>query len=160
MTKLPPWQARNPRERQQMVDWVNERLDELNEADFNEGCNNAQQFEAWLATGGREIDAADHGNIEPLRKRLPQIARFLTAPLPRKRKKRQMLSPAAVAALNVKRIRHLWKKHYKRKNRRKDDGPSAIEIAALRSEVSVGKVEKRLKPSGPSGKKKKVSRAE
>jgi hypothetical protein len=160
MTKLPPWQARNPRERQQMADWVNERLDELDEAKFNEGCNNSEEFRAFVGTWGSEIDAADRGNIEPLRKRLPQIARFLTAPPPRTKKKRQMLSPAEAAALNVKRIRDLWKKNYKRKNRRRDDGPSAIEIAALRSEVSVEKVERRLKPSGPSGKRKKVSRAE
>ena len=53
------------------------------------------------------------------------------------------------AAADVKRIREIWQRPgpygYGKKNRREDDGPSAIEIAATRHGVTVEKVIERLK---------------
>jgi hypothetical protein len=59
----------------------------------------------------------------------------------------------------VPRIRIIWQKEYGRKNRTRDQ-VSAVTIAALWMNVSEDEILKRIKPSGPSGKKKKISRAE
>jgi hypothetical protein len=89
----PPWLARNPRERKWMETWINEQLDAIiavNEKEFNAGITSLlrlpsetqraiikQQVAAARAhldaNGGRArrdlaIEAAEEGDIEPLRK--------------------------------------------------------------------------------------------
>jgi hypothetical protein len=163
MTFKPRWQGRNPREREQMVRWVHEQLDA--EAEYTARLEGPaaeaahEEYLAWCARLGPQIDAAESGDIEPLRRRLPELEKFLFAPPPRKRKKRPKHDAVTTAAWAVRSIRKIWQREYGRKNRHADDGPSAVEIAASWVEVTPPDIEKRLKPSGPSG-KKKFSRAD
>jgi hypothetical protein len=74
---LPPWVARNEREREQMVKWVNKMLDEgggrrglspahaarLTPESLAAGI---KQLQKWQREGGPERELARHGNIGPL----------------------------------------------------------------------------------------------
>jgi hypothetical protein len=169
MSGLPPWEAHGQRERKLMVDWVNSELDRISREDFvhkqatfftrPDGTFNVEKYLASRWEYGPEIDAAEHGNIEPLRRCLssfnPLIAKFVNLPR-RKRGKRfpkawkdKLQSPKLRQAVveDVRRIRQLWQKHYGKKNRHADDGPSAEEIAATRWEVKVRNIVQWLKKS-------------
>jgi hypothetical protein len=151
MTRRPPWFG--PKE--QMVLWVHGKLDELLKERHPKSRNEAsiRRYADWVEGYGPEIEAAEHGDIEPLRKRLPRLARFLVAPPARKRKRQQKIDALTVAVWAAKRIPEIWLKEYGRKNRSKDQ-VGAIEIAALWMNVPIAAIERRMKPSGPSGKKK------
>jgi|SRR5450759_3170077 hypothetical protein len=159
MIERPPWDA--PKDK--MVRWMHRKLDDLQQAELDPGRDKnairrrGKDHAAWLAAYGPEIEQADYGDIKPLRKRLPHLARFLF--LPDKKKKLQKNDPVATAVWAVPRIRIIWQKEYGRKNRTRDQ-VSAVTIAALWMNVSEDEILKRIKPSGPSGKKKKISRAE
>jgi hypothetical protein len=167
---LPPWTAGNERERRMMHDWVNARLNEENQAeaerrigdaDVDAPCRppviapeHAEKYNKWRREGGLERAAAEHGVMELARRRVrsvfPLLADLVQLP-PLKRGKKYYPTRSghrlhiAGAAKDVERIRVLWKAHYNRRNRRVSDGPSAIEIAAERHEVSVEEVVSRLK---------------
>jgi hypothetical protein len=167
---LPPWTAGNERERRMMHDWVNARLDEENQAEAKRlvgdvdpdapyrppviAPEHAEKYNKWRREGGFELEAAKHGVIEPARKLVrsvfPLLADLVQLP-PLKRGKKYYPTRSvkglhiAGAANDVERIRVLWKAHYNRRNRRPSDGPSAIEIAAERHEVSVEEVVSHLK---------------
>ena len=150
---LPPWHARNKRERNMMIDWVNYQLNQLPDGLENWKPNPpdvAKRQLDWILNLGPEIEFAEHGDIEPLRRKLPHLAKFLCLPKmdgkgrrfqknPRKFKKKK------AAAVTVRKIMALWKEHYGRKNRSPSDGPSAAEIAAERWGVDVEAVLRELK---------------
>jgi hypothetical protein len=162
-SNLPPWSSHDKREHEEMVQWAHSKLDDLQLAEFHRNANDKghkNKFLAWLEAYGPEIEAADRGNIAPLQKRLPMLARFLVAPPMQKRTKQQKQDAVAAAVWAVHNLRTIWQKEYGRRNRRNQDGPSAQEIAASWAGVTISDVEKGLKPSGPSGKKRKLSRAE
>jgi hypothetical protein len=114
------------------------------------------------------IQRAWYGDIEPLQRRYPELVGLLT--LPPKRKQKKDLSrddDVEWVAFDVRRIRDLWLKQYDKSRRNKTDGASAYEIAVIYFEKhpmgargdrdrvpTLDEVEARLKPSGPSGKKR------
>jgi hypothetical protein len=135
---LPRWRALDQVDRENMVRWVNGRLDELERADWHafERSPKLQLPPDWFDNLGPEIDSAEQGFIEPLRRKLPHLAKFLY--LPKKehgkgthRKPKNHLFVQA-AARDVVRIKQLWLTHYNKKYRRVNDGPSEFEIAAER----------------------------
>ena len=140
----PPWKPddRDKRYRQKMTDWTNWHLDHAPLPDWKP--NHVLPFE-WLKNFGPEIADAERGNIEPLRKKLPHLAKFLHL-AKRGRGKRLASLPwdendkAKLAAIEVEEIRALWRRHYKKKVRRFK--PSAAEIAAGRWDVEVADVER------------------
>jgi hypothetical protein len=148
---LPRWTARDERDRERMVAWVNWELD-YTPVEFPKPSPEADEFyRAWRKAYGPEIEHAEHGNIEPLRQRLPDLAKFLHLPKRGRGKRfpkmRDENDRVQRAAYDVRTIRDLWEKHYGKKRRCKNDGPSAEEIAADRYEVDVEDVIKRLKKS-------------
>jgi hypothetical protein len=150
MIKKPLWFGSN----EEMVQYMHWKLDEALDELHSEPCAETSIYTDWLEKYGPEIEAAEHGDIEKLRKRLPHLARFLVAPPPRKRKRPKKIDAVTTAVWAVKRIPEIWAREYKgRKNRAKGQ-VGAVEIAALWMGVSVADIEKRMKPSGPSGKKK------
>jgi hypothetical protein len=154
MIDLPGWHAHNKTERAKMVLWLNLELDQMAMVETQQRQKNFDEKEcrAWIAEYGPEIDQAEHGNIEPLRKQLPALAKFLHLP---KRKRGQRFQKLRIrpdlvrlAVDDVKRIRALWLKHYGKKNRHADDGLSAEQIAADRWDgVRVSDVINRMKIS-------------
>lgn len=89
---LPRWIAQNQRDRERMEAWVNARLDEVDgeEVDcWGEQMNawsrestpeREKEFMTWLNADGPEIAEAERGNIEPLKKKYPHLAKFLQRP--------------------------------------------------------------------------------
>jgi hypothetical protein len=134
-----------------MVDWMHSEIDRWL-SDNNKNVDGAK-FLAWLKARGPDssaIEAAQSGNIEPLRKLYPHLAPFLTLPtLPhgQKWKDRRLAAydAATAAAMLVPIIREIWKQHYHKKNRRPEDGYSAVEIAASYLEVKPSAVERKRK---------------
>jgi hypothetical protein len=139
--KLPPWIARDQRERNLMIAWVGAQLDALVAEAAKNNSFGPGELSKYLA-----LLAAWHGNMQPLHAFYPHLAPFLQAPK-RGRGKYLRRRNFAVerAAAEVKIIRALWQRHYRKKNRRADDGPSAVEIAAERWGVGIAEVEKALK---------------
>ena len=88
--------------------------------------------------------AARRGNLEPLRKRYPEIAEFIHAPRRAQGQRRSYLPKnwnvwkdfshkmqLEMAIDDVRLLRtFIWPKHYGRMKRRVDDGPSAEDIVA------------------------------
>jgi hypothetical protein len=122
----------------------------------------------WARQNSVEAAVAEawRGNIEPLKRKFPDAAPFMSPPLPRKRKnvfKQMPHDTLFLVARDVKRIRDYWWEHYHEQLRHKKHGTTAIEIAIARwddgsdqyqTEITVDAVEAQLKPSGPSGKKR------
>jgi hypothetical protein len=139
--KRPPWIARNQRDRNQMIEWTTEQL-EILRADTEEknsfGPGDLGKYLTLLA--------GQYGNMQPLHATYPHLAPFLQAPK-RGRGKYPRETNLAVerAAAEVSIIRALWQKHYGKKNRHADDGPSAVEIAAERWGVDPADIERALK---------------
>lgn len=107
---LPPWRARNERERQAMIDWAIAKLDEedaaerrrlVGDADLNapwtprfpdpppglspeKVAERAAAWDTWLRDGGLEEEAAKHGVIGPARARArrdsPRLAALVQLP--------------------------------------------------------------------------------
>lgn len=100
--RLPPWVAHNEREREQMVEWVNKRLDQgggrrglspahaarLTPESIAEGI---KQFHKRQREGAPELELAQHGDIEParelVRKVFPYLADLLQPPKPKRGEK-------------------------------------------------------------------------
>jgi hypothetical protein len=135
----PRWTARDEKDREKMVRWVHEKLDQklrdnLN-TDLPERC---REYEDFLAKDGPQLAAAAHGDLEPLRRKYPHLARFINLPRgkrgPTWRGKRsryflRQRSSKELQANLVRLIREIWVEYYGRKNRKAEDGPSAEEIA-------------------------------
>lgn len=95
MSDKPPWIARNERERQDMIGWMNEKLDQgcgwpglspehaarLSPDGFADGL---ERYHQWRREGGPELDAAQRGDIGParetVRKTYPLLADLLQPP--------------------------------------------------------------------------------
>lgn len=103
MNRKPPlWSARNQRERRDMEDWVNQHLDRIVDREIYDPTFMQKQHES--ANKIRfpkksdylfEIDEAERGNIEPLRRRFPLLAKYLHLPK-RKRGQRFPKVPAVL----------------------------------------------------------------
>jgi hypothetical protein len=88
MTDKPPWRANTDRERQWMVDWTKEKLDEggglrglspehaarLTPESFAEG---SRLYLKWQRGGGPELELAHHGNIKPARELVRKVFPYL-----------------------------------------------------------------------------------
>ena len=164
--KLPPYTAKDQRERQEMIEWVCQKLleDEARPLTPFKNPLSPDYIKKW------EIQQAWHGNIKPLQKTYPELAPFLCPP--KKRKQKKDLSRGddiEWVASDVQRIRNLWQKYYNKIRRHKTDGESAYEIAVIyferhpmgargRIPPTLDEVEARLKPSGPSGEKRRKNK--
>jgi len=134
---LPDRVCSTPTKKQEMIAWVNERLDRFQPDD--EPC----PLE-------RAVEHADKGNIEPLREALLRqtgydLERFLRKPTGRKRGQRfskvKENDPVTEAAIDAKIIWWLWKRNYSKNPTR----VNAVAIAADRHKVSREEVEYKLK---------------
>jgi hypothetical protein len=162
MSTLPPRKVHNARERLKMVvDWVNLELDRISLEDFIHKqstfftftqSNGAFDVEKYFtlrkqaqkqAEYGTEIYAAEHGDIEPLRRRHPLIAEFIN--LPPKSVGQHFLKFSwarrnQAVVQDVKLARVLLKKYCKDHHLRKGDVPTAVQIAADRWEVDENEI--------------------
>ncbi len=115
--------------------WVNRQLDLILETSYEKNQEqarsnwSAEKYADWRASEqlpafreAQAINAAEHGNIEPLRELYPKLVRFLFRPKrPNKSpfpKNRPLVFADRVsnAADDVRRIRAIWKLHYGKKN--------------------------------------------
>jgi hypothetical protein len=153
-TKLPPWQARNQRERDQMYEWV---VGKLQEARAN---RKGIPLLDWFKSDAAAKWAASHDNMQPLRAKYPDLAPFLHPP-ERGRGKHQRPHPGDAllqAVEDVKSIKQIWKKYFPRKIRHAEDGLSALDIAArwhgfTRAKEIENLARRASKQSGPRTKK-------
>lgn len=155
MTDKPRWSARDERDWKQMYDWVCERLDDPKEV-FNFrrfGLEPAELTRPTIEDFEDEEEwrkaEARLGDVEPLRRAHPDLAEFLFSP---KRKRGQKLPPRRhrpdnvwLAAVDAKFIPIIWKAYYGRSKRTREDGPSAVDIAAQKWGVAKKSVEARIK---------------
>jgi hypothetical protein len=161
----PRWIARNKREHDEMVSWVNARLDEgrgggflsPEEADFiKERMRTApERYQKWLREGGPEQEMARQGDIGPLREFVRKalgadIAEYVQLLTPKRGKKYlpypdERKQRIANAVADARRIKRIWAAGYGQKERSADDGPSAIGIAATRHGVGENEVAEGLK---------------
>jgi hypothetical protein len=147
--KPPPWTASEA-----MVRWMHRKLDER-QAEMMRPTGNSAKHSAWLKADGPEIYYAEHGEIEPLRKKYPRLAPFLFALEPKNPAKATRDDAIATAVWAYKCIPEIWQKEYGRKNRRRGQ-VGALEIAARWMDVAKKDILTRMNKSGPSGKKKKL----
>jgi hypothetical protein len=146
LIEKPPRLARTRRDRKQMEDWLNDLLNGLLDAEGDD-----TDFEEYSELDLKEylIKAAEHGDIEPLRKEYPELARFLHLPKQPGKGKRfvrdkfhdmmrsQFLIKLTAAAWDADRIRFIWKYEYKPMPK---GYPPPEEIAAERWKVPVDQV--------------------
>jgi hypothetical protein len=128
--------------RMHFMTWNCDRLNEKEVADANR-TNSPEAREtarAWIeeraklsATDASAIEAAlRDNNIEPLLRRHPGVAKFLKVPKGGRGKyqrRKNTMSAAARWAVECLR-KEIWPEHYRKKNRRNEDGLTAEEIAA------------------------------
>jgi hypothetical protein len=171
--KLPPYTAKDQRDRQEMIEWVCQKLLEDEQRMFTPLIN-ALSDPHYTSNEELAIQQAERGNITPLREIYPKLARFLCPPKKRQQKKdlprdddEDFLphdDDIEWVAFDVRRIRDLWQEYYNKKRRYKTDGASAYEIAVIyfeshpmggRIPPTLDEVEAWLKPSGPSGEKRR-----
>jgi hypothetical protein len=96
------------------------------------------------------LQQAEQGNLEPLRKQHPRLARFLN--LPRLKRGEHFAKKPSTdaphwrlkeALFELKRVRDLWKKHYDGKTNRPKGQLTAEEIVAERWGLDEDEVHKR-----------------
>lgn len=149
-TPLPPWHARNRSERRWMIDWVIGRWSMLPDPPQRVSSDaDGNKFIAWWYDGcGREIEAAEHGDIEPLRKKFPHIARFLNLPvLPNKKNwpKRKTYARDESAAAIMRDVKAIWRQYYGRTTRPQGSvGMAEIAAEILNAKTSVIREGRRL----------------
>lgn len=138
---LPPWSGND----RAMYNWCIAMLEaqDWKETDRLWAIMNARsrdpavhkQYLEWLESEEFAIKRAREGDPTLLRKRYPQLAEFLH---PAKRPKgrpatrpvNRLMDDRAVALDYLKRIKKLWRTHYGRKKRIREDGITADEIVA------------------------------
>jgi hypothetical protein len=140
-----------------MRDWVNDRLDQMDQdvtseyilmsysPDTRETVDLLRQ--RYIANDGPEKLAARNGDWTKLEAKYPTLRGWLKLPKkPRgKHKRPQIIGPADMAAIDVLRIRDIWRQEYEQVQRTPFDGPSALEIAAERHGVKIELIESKLK---------------
>ncbi len=147
MTK-PPWKTDTPAKKKLMIDWVCARLDDEDKKKILVLPEHMARYRAWRLAGGLEKQAARAGYPELLRQRHPDLAEFIfKSQLGRGQKRpRTCADPVDLAVKDVKRIRRIWREAYDGlQNRHKDNGPSAVDIAAARHDVVPAAVARRLR---------------
>ncbi len=157
IARLPRWRAIRAQDQREMADWVNWQLDKALEQEIGRLSISDPAFEQWLFGDGPTLEAARKGNLDPLRKRYPHIAKYLNLPRQKRGKyQRAVKRPDLMAAVrDVGLIRELWEDHYGKRRRLRDEKPTAAEIAAERWDVSEADVENQLK----RGKAKNVTKS-
>jgi hypothetical protein len=135
---LPKWHDNDA-----MKAWVNTMLGAMVGVRFFEICLVHIPPEVLAESAERRpIEEAERGNIKPLRDVYPHLAPFLHLP---KRKRGQRFPKVNNKLMNavadVSRIRGLWKRHFGRVKRQRDE-LSAEEIAAERYKLDVEKVQR------------------
>ena len=157
--KLPKprcWWSHNEADADKMVAWVNEHLtvrkaERMNEMIAEVGDQWKLDPETGLATITYYkledmFDEAETGNMEPLRKAYPKLAKYLN---PRQRGKGDYPRPpnlkAERAAEDVHFIRELWRREFGKWKRARNNPPFAEDIAAAFHKVHVDSVKSRLK---------------
>ena len=149
--KLPPPVSRGDRDKARMARWLNTELDTILERIVNETKwtpREAWKWFHWRGRAGPEKVAARHGNIEPLRKTFPLLARWLHLEprgkgdrFPRDKWDDAMSKnynrKLTAAVWDAGRIRKIWKIYYETKPK---GYSSPEEIAAHRWEVKVNDV--------------------
>jgi hypothetical protein len=139
---LPHYPARDEPEREAIRVWVYAKLDELDEiieANLNLPRGDDVDFLNWLLGDGPIIAEARKGNLQPLRDKYPHLAEFLQPPKIGRGKYRRVRKPDQPSKLELDaavydyhRINELFRKLLGVERRRKEDGPSSIELAAAR----------------------------
>ena len=141
--KLPRWDCRNGEDQKALEAWTNARLDNDNERIVGTDSYNQymlaleKEFSSNLKRN-RVIAAVKNKAWETVA-RLADTEELRRLALPRKRGRppgggRAFLSLACQnAAVDLERIRTIWKQHYKKQNR--SAAPTAYEIAARRSGI-------------------------
>jgi hypothetical protein len=84
--KLPDWSATDENDRREMIKWVNleldrnfwRRLKKWNR--LAHSPDNVKEVGDWFADLGPQVEQANRGNVEPLRKALPKYAKFIKPP--------------------------------------------------------------------------------
>jgi hypothetical protein len=152
---LPPWSARNQREKNAMRDWMCDQLDRVQNAKANRNAPDATEFE-WTVKQDA-LEQAKTGDVRELRRLYPEIADYIhpnPKDLKRGRRPRRpnFHDPVLMAKNAVPLIREIWRKRYDNKwRRRPEDGYDAYEIAAHYYGVDADDVKKK-----PSGRRKKI----
>jgi hypothetical protein len=156
--KLPPWSARNDRDRREMQRWVNAKLDTLDIESAERGVEQALEhpsspssywrrgiFPPALLLYAKEL--ARVGDMKLLRQLFPYIAEYINEK-PRRRGERRSYRGTKwavghwLAIKDVDRIRQVWRENYDGKwKRHPDDGSSAVEIAAHRHGLKPSELE-------------------
>ena len=143
--QLPPWTGDDAA----MQRWLDDKLDERLKEDGAKARArrrlpySAEEKQVLFPEESDEgaIAAAERGDIEPLRRRHPEYARLSIKPKrgvgrrghkDRNRKWTEVLqhphdSRLALAVIDVSRIRAIWQKHFRRKNRNKHEGEKSAE---------------------------------
>ena len=74
-------------DQRKMEQWLNRRLDELDREDLDRSSEvmraantETDEIVAWMKADGPEVRAAEHGDIGPLRKKYPHLAKYLHPP--------------------------------------------------------------------------------
>jgi len=180
-SNLPPWKAHSPRHRERMRAWVNAELDaqeaafhrrlvsevanytrllgeRLSHLDDGEKSRRKERGLAKTQEWLRELalQQAEQGNLEPLRKLHPGLARFINKPLLKRGEhfgKKLSDDPVALrcrleeALAELPRVRAIWKKHYGKTNRQGGQ-LTAEEIVAARWGLDEEEVRKRRLSQG------------
>ena len=148
MIEQPLWRCGNKRDAKTMVAWVNGHLDRAEAL--------SKTFFELLRVFRNQVgpvlkkpsDRADKGDVEPLRKLFPYLARFIHRPK-LKRGQRFPKDPendrAERAVYDVKLIRALWMQCTGKHADPRDDLVTAEQIAADRNGVDVNAVINRIK---------------
>jgi hypothetical protein len=164
VSELPPWDHRGVKRLQRaMIRWVKNELNKQFEqrvAEWEKKAHspeNLKGLEDWFNTFAPQIEEAKRGKIEPLRRAVaekhPELLPFIHLPKqPGPGKKFLKLKEGTTdswaldaAVEDVRRIRELWQKIYRKKNRSRNDPVTAEAIAAELWEVDVEDVCRRMK---------------
>jgi hypothetical protein len=162
---LPPWSARNQREKDMMRDWMFYQIEEAYREQREELL--LERTNIWVLIEDEAIAEAERGDLTKLRQLFrPKFHPFLQPPRRRGRRpyarrpndsSSEWFDESAkllMARKLVPLIRKIWQEHYRRSRRRPEDGFAAYEIAAAYFDIEdVEAVEKK-----PSGKRKKKVR--
>lgn len=146
MSKLPRWKARNERDNRDMMDWLSDRVDERLSAATSAGNKPSRRD---LITIG--IENAGRGDARLLKNLFPEIAQFIVAPRPGRGeyiRKRNTAVDAAIAYQKL--IKQVWRKHYGKSNRTKDEW-SAADFAERLLGVKSGSIARRQRDGNKAG---------
>jgi hypothetical protein len=157
MSRLPPWTGDDAA----MLRWLDHKLDDLIKEDGAKArarralplsSKEKQALFPEDSDEGAIAAAEERGDIGPLQRRHPKLARFLQLPARQRgqRYPRDMQQPhderLALAVLEVSRIRAIWQKYFEQKNRSPRRGEKSAEwFAAERWDCTEDEIIKAMK---------------